>query len=170
MIPYAVSENHLTSDPDDHLARVISVGTVDQDALVDDIIKRGTTVTRPDLLAVLDTYHKAIIDRLLEGYRITTPTANYGVTIKGCFEGPADEFDHSRHLLNPADSRQGVFFVAGDGSAVQATMVMRNKPADLTFMVPDGLAAGEYSLEVRTAPTAESDLRTGRLCHTLIVT
>jgi len=78
-----------------------------------------------------------------------------------------------RLKLNPADSRQGVFFVAGDGSAVQATMVMRNKPAGLMFMVPDGLAAGEHRehrLEVRTASTAESDLRTGRLHHTLTVT
>ena len=74
-----------------------------------------------------------------------------------------------RLKLDPADLRQGVFFVAGDGSAVQVAMVMRNKPADLMFMVPDGLAAGEHSLEVRTAPTAESDLRTGRLRHTLIV-
>jgi len=232
MIPYALFENPLTDDPNDRLARVISLGTVDVEGLVDDIIKRGTTVTRPDLLAALDLYHQVITDRLLAGYRVNTPVVNLGVSIKGTFNGLQDEFDRSRHLLGatatpgklvrggvrdqgrpekrearlpapnpieyqdfgsetrnsvltpgspgqltgrrlkfyPADEEQGLFFIAGDGSATRASMVMRNKPADLMFIVPAGLAAGEYKLEVRAAMTEEGAVRSGQLSHTLTVT
>ncbi len=231
VISYSLFENHLTSDPDDYLARVTSQGTADQDTLVDDVIKRGTTVTRSDLLAALDAYHQAIVDRLLEGQRVNTPVANFGMAIRGTFDGADDEFDPSRHLLLPTvspgpltrrsiqergrtakgeaqvpepnpvqyrdfdsettnsvltpggpggltghrlkfdatDEQQGVFFIAADGSAARASRVMRNKPADLMFMVPDGLAAGDYTLEVRTVMTTQGELRAGRLRHTLTV-
>ncbi len=229
MIHYALFEHHLTADPDDYVARVISQDAVDQNTLVDDVIKRGSTVTRPDLLAALDAYNEALIDRLLEGQRVNTPVANYGVVIRGTFDGADDEFDPSRHLLlptvspgalarrriqeqgraakaeaqvpepnpvqyrdfgsettnsaltpgspggvtghrlkfDPADEQQGVFFIAADGSATRAVMVMRNKPAELMFMVPDGLAAGDYTLEVRAVVKGKGKLRPGRLRHPL---
>ncbi len=228
---YSLFENHLTSDPDDYVARVTSQDTVDQDTLIDDVIKRGTTVTRPDLLAALDAYNEALVFRLLEGQRVNTPVANFGMVIRGTFDGADDEFDPSRHLLLPtvspgalarrriqeqgraakseaqvpepnpvqyrdfgsemtnsvltpgspggltghrlkfdaADEQQGVFFVAGDGSATKAGMVMRNKPAELMFMVPDGLAVGGYTLEVRAVVRDKGELRTGRLRHPLVV-
>lgn len=232
MIPYILLENHLTSDPRDYMARVVSSGTVRLETLVDDIMKRGTTVTRPDILAVLDAYHDVIIDRLLEGQRVSTPTANYGISIEGVFDGVSDEFDPSRHVVdgtlssgallrnrirtrsqldkhetripepNPAeymdfasetkdsivtpggpgqlnghrlkfdadDPQQGVFFIASDDNEAQATMIMQNKPANLMFMVPDTLVAGDYTLEVRAAMSEAGALRSGALRHTLTVT
>ena len=41
-------------------------------------------------------------------------------------------------------------------------------PADLMFMVPDGLTAGEYTLEVRAA-FASNDIRSGTLAVALTV-
>ncbi len=73
-----------------------------------------------------------------------------------------------RLKFDASDENQGIFFVAADGTATRVTVVGRNMPADLMFMVPDGLAAGEYTLEVRAA-FASNDVRTGALAVALTV-
>ena len=230
-INYVLSENNLVDESNAYMARVTSQGTIDVQALVDEILKRGSTLTRPDILAVLDAYHDTIIDRLQAGYRINTGLVHLGLSIQGRFNGPDDTFDPSRHTLNITssatalarqtlranaqmkkgeanivmpnpeayvdfasqsrnslltpnnpgqltghrlkfdadDSAQGVFFIAvSDGTATRASLMMRNKPADLMFMVPADLAAGEYTLEVRTT-LKQNRRRTGRLHQTLTI-
>ncbi len=225
-IQFVLMENHLTSDPSDYMARVISTGTAEFEDLVNDIIKGGSTVTRPDILAVLDAYHRAITSRLREGFRVLTPVTNFSVTIQGRFEGISDSFDPSRHLIqpnctpsatlrrsfqdgsvsvtkqetsradpnpeefydftseskngvvtpggparlighrlkfDPSDSRQGIFFIAADGSETRVAMMMRNKPAELMFMIPSPLASGDYTIEVRTITTKDDKVRQGTL-------
>jgi hypothetical protein len=71
-----------------------------------------------------------------------------------------------RLKFDAADPEQGIFFIAGDGTATRVTVIGRNMPSDLMFMVPDGLAAGDYTLEVRAA-FASSDIRTGTLAAAL---
>lgn len=73
-----------------------------------------------------------------------------------------------RLKFDASDENQGIFFVAADGTATRVTVVGRNMPADLMFMVPDGLTAGEYTLEVRAA-FASNDVRSGALAVTLTV-
>lgn len=99
-IYYALYDNNLTDDPDDRLARVTTAGVADQDLLIADIIESGSTVTQPDILAVLNAYHRAITRRLTEGMRIQTPIANFGLSIQGVFDGADDQFDPGRHTLN----------------------------------------------------------------------
>ncbi len=232
MINYILVENHLTSDPDDYMARVISSETADDKMLVDDILGSGSTVTHPDILAVLNAYHTAIIKRLLAGQRVVTPVANFSVSIGGRFESVGDAFDSARHVVqgnvspgadlrnsmrdhsqvakgegritdpnpteyedfgsesknsvltpdkpgqlmghrlkvDPADAQQGVFFIAiADGAETRATMLMRNKPADLMFMVPAGLASGDYEIEVRTVTRQDGVVQRGRLRHVVSV-
>lgn len=103
-IPYILLENHLTSDPDDYMARVTSLGNVDQTTLIDDMMKRGSSLTRADMVAFLELYYDVIIARLLEGYRVNTPVANLGVSLQGNFKGPEDAYDPTRHLLDPTVS------------------------------------------------------------------
>ena len=229
---YALFENHLTSDPDDYMARVASTSSTEMEQLVDDIIAGGSTVTRPDILAVLDAYHDVIARRLLEGQRVNTPVANFGVSIQGTFAGASDAYDPSRHVVdatvspgaflrnrvreraqpakqeardaspNPSeyvdfgsesknsvltpgspgqltghrlkfdadDAAQGVFFVSeSDGAETRATLVMRNKPAELMFMAPDSLAAGDYTVDVRIVTTKDGAVQHGQLRHILTV-
>ena len=73
-----------------------------------------------------------------------------------------------RLKFDASDTNQGIFFIASDGTATRVTVVGRNMPADLMFMVPDGLAAGEYTLEVRAA-FATNDIRVGGLAVSLTV-
>lgn len=69
--------------------------------------------------------------------------------------------------FDQADPNQGIFLVAADGSSTHVEVVMRNTPRDLIFLVPAGLSAGEYRLEVRAQFGAS--LRTGRLAQALTV-
>ncbi len=230
-IKYVLLENNLTTDPDDYLARVQPVGTADMEAIIERIIQQGSTVTRADIVSVLEDYHTAIENLVLEGMNVNTPLANFSVSIKGVFDGPTDNFDPSRHQLtpivspgsrlrkvlrergrvekqetvtptpnpqvytdmnsgernsmltpggmgqvvghrlkfDPSDPEQGIFFIAEDGTETRVSIVGRNKPGELMFLVPDGLAAGEYTLEVRAVLRKGKELRTGKLDAVLTV-
>ena len=74
-----------------------------------------------------------------------------------------------RLKFDPADPQQGIFFIASDDSETRVAIVGKNKPGELIFLVPDGLASGEYLLEVRAIPRGSHDLRTGALKATLTV-
>ena len=223
-INYALFENHLTSDPDDYRALVQSNGTAKLEDVIDRMIEQGSTVVKADILSVLEDYHTAIENMVLEGMSVLTPGANYGASIKGVFNGQADTFDPSRHQVRPTvnpgnrfrkaveerarpskqeavrpkpslleftdlnsdvrnstltpggmgqvvghrlkfdaeDATQGIFFVAADDSETEVTVVGRNMPAELMFLIPDGLTAGDYTLEVR-AGFGEDDVRSGAL-------
>jgi len=48
---------------------------------------------------VLEDYHTAIENLVLAGMNVNTPLANYGASIKGVFNGPADSYDPGRHQV-----------------------------------------------------------------------
>jgi len=73
-----------------------------------------------------------------------------------------------RLKFDPNAPNQGVFFIDGGGLETRVGFVGRNMPSDLLFMVPAGLAAGEYTLEVRAA-LSDSEIRHGALPNTLTV-
>jgi len=229
-INYVLHENNLTSDPDDYMALVQPVGTAELEDVIERIVAQGSTVTRADIVSVLEDYHTAIENLVLEGVNVNTPGANYRVSIKGVFTGLTDGFDPNRHQVravvsagrrfrkavqsraqavkdetlvprpnpaeftdintgernsvltpggmaqvtghrlkfDPADAAQGVYFVAEGGGETKVDVVGRNKPAHLMFIVPQGLAPGDYTLEVRATVYSE-DVRTGALDAVLTV-
>lgn len=63
--------------------------------------------------------------------------------------GGMGELAGHRLKFDPTDENQGIYFVAEDGSATKVDVVGLNKPAALMFIVPDTLAPGDYTLEVR---------------------
>ncbi len=230
-VKYVLQENNLTTDPDDYMARVRSVGTAGMDEIIERMIQQGSTVTRADIVSVLEDYHTAVENLLLQGMNVNTPLANFSVSIRGVFHGMADTFDPSRHQLsaaivagprlrktlgergqavkeeavkpapnpvdyidlnsgernghltpggmgqivghrlkfNPADPQQGIFFIASDDTETRVAIVGKNKPGELLFLVPDGLASGEYLLEVRAILKGGTEVRHGRLDAVLTV-
>ena len=100
-IQYALFENHVTSDPDDYAGVVQVSGSADGDDLVQDIIDQGSTVNRPDILAVTADLLLALERRLEMGQRVNF----FGVVdcfprIKGVFNGPTDPWDPARHKVD----------------------------------------------------------------------
>lgn len=229
-IYYALFENNLTSDPNDYMAMVQPVGTADLDTIIDRMVQQGSTVTKADILSVLEDFFSAVESILLEGNNVTTPLVNFSTSIKGVFNGQLAGFDASQHRVraianpgprlrniiaekavaekkeavkpipslltytdvnseshnsmltpsglgyisghrlkfDPADDTQGIFFVANDGTAARVSTIGRNKPAELIFIVPADIPAGDYKLEVR-ALFNENDIRVGTLASTLTV-
>jgi hypothetical protein len=151
-INYILVENNLTSDPDDYAARVQPAGTAELQDVIERIIMQGSTVTRADIVSVLEDYHTAIEALVLEGVNVNTPGANYSASIRGVFEGPADGFDPARHQVRAA-VRPGKRFrkaVQGRAQAVKGeAMLPRPNPVEFTdvntgernsMLTPGGMA------------------------------
>jgi hypothetical protein len=94
---YFLIDNHLTPDPDDQIAIPANIRSYSDDQIIDRIMQRGTTLTRPDLLAGIRAYqeeHERIVE---EGNGFNTGLIIAGPNIAGKFNGVTDSFDHSRH-------------------------------------------------------------------------
>jgi len=65
----------------------------------------------------------------------------------------------------PDAGDEGIFLIADDGTEIKAASVATNKPAQLTFLVPDLAGFGpQFRLEVRSRMAMDNGrLRTGRL-------
>lgn len=76
----------------------------------------------------------------------------------------------NRLKFDPAQADEGIFFSpTGGGAATKADIVQKNKPSQLVFLVPAGLAAGDYRLIVTARMSNGTELRTGILDATLTV-
>ena len=100
MLKYSLIENLLTDRPDDYSAQTHCMATIDKDAIITRMLERGTTLTKTDILAVLNSLEEVIASALLEGYNITIPLFNTACSISGVFDSPLDSFDGNRHKLN----------------------------------------------------------------------
>jgi len=93
-------------------------------------------------------------------------------------KGGVVQITGSRLKFDVTDAAQGIFFVpetgAPEGAAVRADVIAENKPARLMAIIPAGLAAGTYYVEVRTKVIGSSQksktLKTGRFDKPLTVT
>lgn len=77
--------------------------------------------------------------------------------------GGAGQLSGDRLKVEMEDPKQGLFFVADDGTTTRTTQIIRNKPSELIFMIPSSLAPGTYRLEVRTIFSGNTDIRIGLL-------
>lgn len=99
MIKYALRENLLTAEPDDYMAQVTDAKAYTLDEVIDRMAKRGTTVTRTDLVAIMQLYGEECAAIVEEGGCLNTPLVNTSYSITGVFTGEDDSFDKSRHTL-----------------------------------------------------------------------
>ena len=100
MLKYSLVENLLTERPDDYSAIAYSITSLDKEAIITRMLNRGTTLTRTDILAVLNNLEETVAAALLEGNNVTLPLFNTSFSISGVFESPMDSFDGNRHKLN----------------------------------------------------------------------
>ena len=105
-IRYALFETQLAGvEPGAHVAVVQSAGTAEMEDVIDRMIEKGSTITRADIVGVLEDYYTTVEHLLLEGKRVRTPVANFSTSVRGLFDGPTDTFDRSRHriagIVNP---------------------------------------------------------------------
>ncbi|HYH57007.1 MAG TPA: DNA-binding domain-containing protein [Anseongella sp.] len=101
---FYLQPNLMTPDPADQLARVVPNATLNLDAIVARILKRGTLVTQTDALAVLNIFFDVVSDEVAAGNAVLLPLMNLRPSIKGSFLNIMDTFDRSRHTLRASAS------------------------------------------------------------------
>ncbi|MDE7141138.1 MAG: DUF4469 domain-containing protein [Treponemataceae bacterium] len=100
MLKYSLRENLLTPEPDDCMAQVQDVRSYSQDEVIDLMMRRGTTLTRADVAAVLQVYTEVIGELTADGSAVNTPLFNTSFSVAGVFTSMADAFDKSRHSVS----------------------------------------------------------------------
>ena len=98
-IKYSLIPNHLTADPEDHMAIVQDQATRTIDDIIEEMADRGSTVTKADILSVVEEYQAVIAKFLANGDSINTPLFRTTASISGVFANQADNFDRSRHYV-----------------------------------------------------------------------
>lgn len=96
-IKYSVVTNNLLQNK--FRANTIRKETLSENDIITEMLKRGTTLNKPDLLAAFSLMTDVIIDKLMDGNRICTNLANFRVDIEGVFNNPNDLFDARFHKI-----------------------------------------------------------------------
>jgi len=100
-VHYSLYRNHLKTGEEEYAARTMSLGTIGLEEIAEAIVSLGTTVTKTDVLAVLEGMCQVSEAKLVEGFRVQLGgVAELFTRIKGIFTGPNDGFDPSRHKID----------------------------------------------------------------------
>lgn len=99
MLKYCLRENFLTPEPDDCMAQVTDVRSYSQEEVIDLMTKRGTTLTKADVSAVLQVYTEVVSELTADGCSVNTPLFSTSFSVSGVFNTMADSFDKTRHTV-----------------------------------------------------------------------
>lgn len=146
MIKYTLIENVLTPDPNDYYPQVQITARAGAEELVDRMLSLGSTVTKSDLLAVMNLIDEATLALVKEGYRVDLAgIVDIYPRLQGVFNGPGDGFDKSRHSISVNANAAPAFIarVRAD-SAVQKEEAVTPTPAPLQFV--DGTSGAVNSV------------------------
>jgi len=100
-INYYLRKNHLsTSDENRYVACVQKKEPIYQEDLIKDMLRKNTTVTRQDILVVMDLLKESVMDNLLLGFPIYSDLFKAGISIRGGFSSSYDEIDPAKHQLS----------------------------------------------------------------------
>jgi hypothetical protein len=97
---YGLTENQLTSDPNDYMAVTTDNQTVGIEELIDHMISRGSTVTKAEALGVYEELGQAVVSFLKSGANISTDLFSIYPTISGVFNSSTEAFNANKHAIN----------------------------------------------------------------------
>jgi hypothetical protein len=99
-IPYFLMKNPFNSPGQSrYVAKVKKPGILYQEDLIDAMLYKNTTLTRQDILGVLDLMRETVREKTMSGYSVHTDLFRAGVSIKGDFTSFVDRFDKKRHRV-----------------------------------------------------------------------
>ena len=67
-IKYYLRDPPITNEPNDKSAWVDQRGTLDENAVLDEMLKRGTGLTKQEILGVIDLYTEVVSDQVQSGF------------------------------------------------------------------------------------------------------
>jgi hypothetical protein len=83
-----------------YVANVQSYKTMNREEMIADMAGMNASVSRQEILVVLDLMKAVIKKYLLMGFRVKTDLFNAKVSMKGGFESEEDEYDPARHTVH----------------------------------------------------------------------
>jgi hypothetical protein len=98
-IKYYLQPNPLTHNPAERKARIQTGEKHDLDSIIEIMLNAGTTVGKPDVLAVLSLFFSTVSHEVAEGNSVNLPLVRIRAGITGVFEDETDHFDQNRHRL-----------------------------------------------------------------------
>lgn len=93
---YSLYENPLKKDGSQR-AMVKVHNTFREEDIVQEMLDRGSTLTRADLLAVLELQKQVLADIIEDGGAIETDWLKLRPTLRGNFESMQNRFDKKKH-------------------------------------------------------------------------
>jgi hypothetical protein len=100
MLEYHLVENLMTATPDDAMAQVVNLRSYTDEEIAEQMLKRGTLLTKADILAVLQVYREVIVDLVADGAAVNTQLFNIIPSMPGVYNGMGDSYDPARHKLH----------------------------------------------------------------------
>lgn len=104
------------------MAVVTATRTAELDDVIQRMSERGSTVTKADIVSVLEDFQGALESLLAEGANINLPFANYSTSIKGVFKDQTQSRHcgpkHPRHadVHDPQAAARRVSFGSAGGA------------------------------------------------------
>jgi hypothetical protein len=100
-IPFSLKVNRLRGqDVSPFMARVRSYKTMNREELIAEMAGMNASVSRQEIIVVLDLMKAVIKKYLLSGFRVNTDLFNAKLSVKGGFDSEEDEFDPNRHTVH----------------------------------------------------------------------
>jgi len=103
---YDVIESHLDNNHQNYRGIIEHSESLNNEDLIDEIVKSNTTITRQDALGVIDLYEQLIKMNLRKGYTITTGLFRADLSMTGSFSHAGEKIDYKKHkakvVIRPA--------------------------------------------------------------------
>jgi hypothetical protein len=129
------------------------------------VISQGTMMAEHMASATLEkVLQSQPSPTLIEYFDVNTQTANSKLTPNGIGQISGEELK-----FDPANAAEGIFIVSSSGTATKVVVIASRTEGKLVFSIPAGLAAGNYTLEVRRGYGNAATIRTGTLTDTVHV-
>ncbi|MBN2628712.1 MAG: hypothetical protein JXA95_18760 [Spirochaetales bacterium] len=151
-----------------YVAKVKKPGILYQEDLIDAMLYKNTTLTRQDILGVLDLMRETVREKTMSGYSVHTDLFRAGVRIKGDFYTPGDQVEARGYALKREDGKSPAYlFTEEEGADWKKDRiplrVHRVFDRAVLCTLPDDLLPGSYRLYVdssidRSLPYAESPI------------
>lgn len=132
-IKYYLQPNPITPDPNDQSARVVSNQVHDLESITKEMLRRGSTVTEADILAVLKVFFEVVADEVAEGNNVNLPLVNIKPSVNGVFTSTTDSFDATRHIKKASITAGILLNQKMSNASVEKTTQATAAPALIAF-------------------------------------
>ncbi|MCT4591573.1 MAG: DUF4469 domain-containing protein [Carboxylicivirga sp.] len=103
-VSVSLYNNYLTPDPNDQFGRVNLQGSLNNEKIAEEIVKTRTEYDKNTIISILNRADQIKIEKMAEGFTISTGICHAHIGISGVFNGQTDRFDPNEHRITASFS------------------------------------------------------------------